>query len=75
LAAGLTISLASFFGLPVSTTQIIVGAEVGIGMSESLSHGTNYKLLLKTWLKFVFYQLSEEAAFLFHILLILFKMI
>ena len=28
LAAGLTISLASFFGIPVSTTQIIVGAEV-----------------------------------------------
>ena len=28
LAAGLTIALASFFGIPVSTTQIIVGAEV-----------------------------------------------
>lgn len=32
LAAGLTISLASFFGIPVSTTQIIVGCEMGVGL-------------------------------------------
>jgi sodium-dependent phosphate transporter len=34
LAAGMTISLASFFGIPVSTTQIIVGSEVGVGLCE-----------------------------------------
>ncbi|KAG1670896.1 hypothetical protein FOA52_000398 [Chlamydomonas sp. UWO 241] len=49
LAAGLTISLSSFYGIPVSTTQIIIGAETGIGMSESFLHGTNYWLLLRTF--------------------------
>ncbi|KAG1673068.1 hypothetical protein FOA52_013137 [Chlamydomonas sp. UWO 241] len=47
LAAGLTIALASFFGIPVSTTQIIVGCETGVGLCES-AHGVNWPLLGKT---------------------------
>ncbi|KAG1674480.1 hypothetical protein FOA52_003085 [Chlamydomonas sp. UWO 241] len=47
LAAGLTIALASFFGIPVSTTQIIIGAETGVGLCESI-HGVNWVLLGKT---------------------------
>ncbi|KAG1660832.1 hypothetical protein FOA52_008943 [Chlamydomonas sp. UWO 241] len=48
LAAGMTIALASFFGIPVSTTQIIVGAETGIGLCESI-HGVRWALLAKTF--------------------------
>jgi len=48
LSAGLTIALASFFGIPVSTTQIIVGAEVGVGLCEG-KNGINRKVLLKTF--------------------------
>ncbi|KAG1675223.1 hypothetical protein FOA52_016253 [Chlamydomonas sp. UWO 241] len=47
LAAGLTIALASFFGIPVSTTQIIIGCETGVGLCESV-HGVNWGLLGKT---------------------------
>jgi sodium-dependent phosphate transporter len=54
LAAGLTISLASFYGIPVSTTQIIVGCETGVALSESLRHGANWLLLLKTFLGWIF---------------------
>lgn len=39
IAAALTISVASRYGLPVSTTQIIVGAEIGVGLVESVRHG------------------------------------
>ncbi|KAG1680955.1 hypothetical protein FOA52_009914 [Chlamydomonas sp. UWO 241] len=48
LAAGLTIALASFFGIPVSTTQIIIGCETGVGLCESI-HGVNWPLLGKTF--------------------------
>ncbi|KAG1660288.1 hypothetical protein FOA52_006755 [Chlamydomonas sp. UWO 241] len=48
LATGMTIALASFFGIPVSTTQIIVGAETGVGLCESL-HGVRWALLAKTF--------------------------
>ncbi|KAG1675225.1 hypothetical protein FOA52_016255 [Chlamydomonas sp. UWO 241] len=47
LAAGLTIALMSFFGIPVSTTQIIIGCETGVGLCESV-HGVNWGLLGKT---------------------------
>lgn len=53
LAAGLTISLASFYGIPVSTTQIIVGAETGVALCESIRHGANWLLLLKTFLGWI----------------------
>ena len=36
LAAALTIVVASELGLPVSTTQVLVGAVVGVGLSRSL---------------------------------------
>jgi sodium-dependent phosphate transporter len=53
LAAGLTISLASFYGIPVSTTQIIVGCETGVALCESIRHGANWMLLLKTFIGWV----------------------
>lgn len=49
LATSLTISIATVYGLPVSTTQTIVGAEAGVGLSENINgSGMNWRLLLKT---------------------------
>ena len=53
LAAGLTISLASFFGIPVSTTQIIVGCEIGVGLVENVKTGVNFPILVRTCLGWV----------------------
>lgn len=54
LAAGLTIALASFYGIPVSTTQIIVGCEVGVALSESTKGGgLGWKVLLSTFLGWI----------------------
>eukprot|EP00195_Chlamydomonas_chlamydogama_P005795 CAMPEP_0202904830 /NCGR_PEP_ID=MMETSP1392-20130828/31296_1 /ASSEMBLY_ACC=CAM_ASM_000868 /TAXON_ID=225041 /ORGANISM="Chlamydomonas chlamydogama, Strain SAG 11-48b" /LENGTH=650 /DNA_ID=CAMNT_0049592659 /DNA_START=226 /DNA_END=2178 /DNA_ORIENTATION=+ len=53
LAAGLTIALASFFGIPVSTTQIIVGCEIGTGLTENVTTGLNFRVLGKTFLGWV----------------------
>eukprot|EP00798_Chlamydomonas_sp_ICE-L_P004400 gene4400-14525_t len=47
LAAGMTISLSSFFGIPVSTTQIITGAELGVGLCEGRLSAVNWKLFAK----------------------------
>eukprot|EP00798_Chlamydomonas_sp_ICE-L_P027487 gene27487-4794_t len=47
LAAGLTITLSSFFGIPVSTTQIITGAELGVGLCEGRLCSVNWKLFAK----------------------------
>lgn len=50
LATGVVISIASVYGLPVSTTQIIVGAEVGVGLAENgKGTGTNWRLFAKTF--------------------------
>lgn len=49
LAAGLTIVLASFFGIPVSTTQIIVGCEVGVGLCEG-SAGISWYTFIRTFI-------------------------
>lgn len=54
LATGLTISLASAYGLPVSTTQIIVGAETGVGLCEGVKTGVNFPVLLKTFVAWIF---------------------
>lgn len=54
LATGMTISLASAYGLPVSTTQIIVGAETGVGLVESVKTGVNFPVLIKTFMGWVF---------------------
>ncbi len=53
LAAGLTISLASFYGIPVSTTQIIVGCEMGVGLTENIRTGLNFGVLFKTFLGWI----------------------
>eukprot|EP00798_Chlamydomonas_sp_ICE-L_P026808 gene26808-4402_t len=47
LAAGMTISLSSFFGIPVSTTQIITGAELGVGLCEGRLSAVNWRLFAK----------------------------
>jgi solute carrier family 20 (sodium-dependent phosphate transporter) len=65
LATGLTISLASVYGIPVSTTQIIVGAEMGVGLTESVKHGANWKLFAKTfagWVFTIIFAASMSAA-------------
>ncbi|GAX82464.1 hypothetical protein CEUSTIGMA_g9891.t1 [Chlamydomonas eustigma] len=65
LAAGLTISLASFFGIPVSTTQIIVGAEMGVGLVENVKTGLNFPVLLRTmggWVWTILLALAFTAA-------------
>ncbi|PNW71457.1 hypothetical protein CHLRE_16g655200v5 [Chlamydomonas reinhardtii] len=54
LAAGITISIASVYGLPVSTTQIITGGELGVGLVENIRTGVNWKLLAKQLLGWVF---------------------
>ncbi len=65
LAAGLTISLASFFGIPVSTTQIIVGAEMGVGLVENVKTGINFPILARTmcgWVWTIILALAFTAA-------------
>lgn len=54
LATALTVSVASRYGLPISTTQIIVGAETGVGLVDNWRHGINGPLLLKTFTGWVF---------------------
>ncbi len=43
IATSLSVALASVYGLPVSTTQCITGAEVGVGLVENVKTGVNYK--------------------------------
>ena len=65
LAAGLTISLASFFGIPVSTTQIIVGCEMGVGLVENVKTGINFPILARTclgWIWTIVLALAFTAA-------------
>lgn len=53
ISAALTVSIASRYGLPVSTTQIIVGAEVGVGLVENVKTGLNYWVIIKTFMGWV----------------------
>eukprot|EP00195_Chlamydomonas_chlamydogama_P008518 CAMPEP_0202915878 /NCGR_PEP_ID=MMETSP1392-20130828/66936_1 /ASSEMBLY_ACC=CAM_ASM_000868 /TAXON_ID=225041 /ORGANISM="Chlamydomonas chlamydogama, Strain SAG 11-48b" /LENGTH=670 /DNA_ID=CAMNT_0049608077 /DNA_START=106 /DNA_END=2118 /DNA_ORIENTATION=+ len=53
LATALTISLASMLGLPVSTTQCVVGAEMGVGLCENLVTGGSWLLFGKTFVGWV----------------------
>jgi sodium-dependent phosphate transporter len=65
LAAGLTISMASFFGIPVSTTQIIVGCEMGVGLVENVKTGVNFPILIRTclgWIWTILLALAFTAA-------------
>lgn len=54
LATSFVIVIASCYGLPVSSTQIIVGGEFGIGLCENIKKGPNYALLGKTILGWIF---------------------
>jgi len=54
LATALTVSFASVYGIPISTTHCIVGAELGIGIVENLKHGVNWRLFAKTFAAWIF---------------------
>lgn len=54
LATALTVSFASVYGIPISTTHCIVGAEVGIGIVENIKTGVNWKLFGKTFAAWIF---------------------
>ncbi len=52
LASAATVVLASNFGLPVSTTHIVVGAVIGVGVANTI-HAVNFRLVGKiviSWL-------------------------
>ncbi|KAF5835955.1 sodium-coupled phosphate transporter protein [Dunaliella salina] len=54
LAATAIIALASTYGLPVSTTQVITGGEIGIGMCETWKMtGVNWLLFIRTFFGWV----------------------
>jgi sodium-dependent phosphate transporter len=54
LATALTVSFASVYGIPISTTHCIVGAEVGICLLENMKTGVNWKLFGKTFTAWIF---------------------
>nr|ABB90542.1 sodium-coupled phosphate transporter protein [Dunaliella viridis]ABB92146.1 sodium-coupled phosphate transporter protein [Dunaliella viridis] len=50
LAAAAIIALASTYGLPVSTTQVVTGGKIGVGMCESWKMtGVNWLLFIRTF--------------------------
>eukprot|EP00198_Chlamydomonas_reinhardtii_P005539 XP_001694875.1 sodium/phosphate symporter [Chlamydomonas reinhardtii] len=54
LGTSFTVSLASVYGLPISTTQCITGAEMGVGLVEDLRSGVNWKLFAKQVVAWIF---------------------
>eukprot|EP00798_Chlamydomonas_sp_ICE-L_P015706 gene15706-21816_t len=67
LAAGLIISLSSFFGIPVSTTQIITGAGLGVGLCQCgyTPCNVNWKLFAKIffgWILTIILNLASCAC-------------
>jgi solute carrier family 20 (sodium-dependent phosphate transporter) len=46
LASALTVILASRYGLPVSTTQVVCGAVVAVGLMEG-ARGVNYRMVVR----------------------------
>ena len=52
LAAALTVVLASRFGLPVSTTQVIVGAVLTVGLMEG-AKGVNWRMAARIFIGWV----------------------
>ncbi|KAG2495911.1 hypothetical protein HYH03_006148 [Edaphochlamys debaryana] len=54
IATSFTVSIASVYGLPISTTQCITGAEMGVGLVENVRTGVNWKLFAKQILAWVF---------------------
>jgi PiT family inorganic phosphate transporter len=59
LAAGLTVTLMTYFGLPVSSTQAVVGAIVGAGI---VSHGVSFAPLVKIGLSWILTPLGGLVA-------------
>ncbi|KAJ3071698.1 Na+/Pi symporter [Podochytrium sp. JEL0797] len=54
LAAALTVISASFLALPVSTTQCIVGATIGVGLMNGSVKAINWKMVGWTCLSWLF---------------------
>ncbi|KAJ3060901.1 hypothetical protein HDU98_003154 [Podochytrium sp. JEL0797] len=54
LAAALTVISASFSALPVSTTQCIVGATIGVGLMNGSVKAINWKMVGWTCLSWLF---------------------
>ncbi|GLC55696.1 hypothetical protein PLESTB_001015700 [Pleodorina starrii] len=54
LATSFTVALASVYGLPISTTQCITGAEIGVGLTDNIRSGINAKLFGKQILAWIF---------------------
>jgi sodium-dependent phosphate transporter len=48
LASAFTVSLASFLSIPVSTTQCLIGATVGVGLASGGRDGLNFWFLFRT---------------------------
>ena len=46
LSSALTVVLASRYGLPVSTTQVVCGAVVSVGLMEG-ARGVNYRMVVR----------------------------
>ena len=66
LAASLAVSLASFMQIPVSTTQCLVGATVGVGVAASGLDGVEWWYLLRTmcgWVGIFFVVALVNAGF------------
>jgi len=53
LATSLVVSIASAYGMPISTTHTITGAVVGVGLMEGRK-GVNWKFLGKTFSAWIF---------------------
>jgi len=70
VAAGLTVTLMTFFGLPVSSTQAVVGAIVGAAL---ISGGVSFQPLVKIFVSWVLTPLGGMiAAFIPYKLLTMF---
>ncbi|GIL62135.1 hypothetical protein Vafri_16409 [Volvox africanus] len=54
LSTSFTVALASVYGLPISTTQCITGAEIGVGLTDNIRSGINVKLFGKQILAWIF---------------------
>jgi len=66
LATSLTVAMASFIGIPISTTQCLVGATAGVGLADMGYRNVEWYFLLRTcvgWLAIFFIAFFANAAF------------
>ena len=54
IATALTVLFASIYGIPISTTQCIVGAEIGVGLVDNYNSGINWKIFFRTFISWIF---------------------